>query len=235
MIYGYARVSTSTQRIDRQIKNIERYAPDAKIYKEHFTGTRIDRPEWNKLSKRIQPGDTIVFDEVSRMSRNASEGFLLYKELFEQDVSLVFLKEPHINTESYRSAMSLAFPTVQTGDEAAQELLESVLTAIHKFMLAKVEQDIFGAFDRAQKEVDFLHQRTREGIEVARESGKRIGLPKGSRLVTEKSIKAKEIIRKHCVTFGGALCDKDCAKLAGVSRNTYFKYKREMLDEKVGL
>lgn len=231
MTYGYARVSTSTQRIDRQIKNIERSAPGAKIYKEHFTGTKIDRPEWNKLVKRIRPGDTIVFDEVSRMSRNAAEGFLLYKELFEKNVSLVFLKEPHINTESYRSAISLAFPDVQTGDEATQELLEGVLTAIHKFMLAKVEQDIFGAFDRAQKEVDFLHQRTREGIEVARENGKRIGLPKGSKLVTAKSIKAKEIIRKHCITFGGNLRDADCAKLAGVSRNTYFKYKREMLEE----
>lgn len=231
MTYGYARVSTSTQRIDRQIKNIERFVPDAKIYKEHFTGTKIDRPEWNKLIKRIRPGDTIVFDEVSRMSRNAAEGFSLYKELFEQNISLVFLKEPHINTESYRSAMSLAFPAVQTGDEATQELLEGVLDAIHRFTMAKVEQDIFGAFDRAQKEVDFLHQRTKEGIEVAKENGKRIGLPKGSKLVTAKSIKAKEVIRKHCVTFGGALCDKDCAKLVGVSRNTYFKYKKEMLEE----
>lgn len=230
MIYGYARVSTSTQRIDRQIKNIERFAPDAKIYKEHYTGTKIDRPEWTKLVKRIRPGDTIVFDEVSRMSRNASEGFLLYKDLFEKNVSLVFLKEPHINTDSYRSAMSLAFPAVQTGDEATQELVEGVLAAIHRFTMAKVEQDIFGAFERAQKEVDFLHQRTKEGIEVARENGKRIGLPKGSRLTTTKSIKAKEIIRQHCVTFGGSLNDADCVKLAGVCRNTYYKYKREMLD-----
>lgn len=230
MIYGYARVSTSTQRIDRQIKNIERYAPDAKIYKEHFTGTRLDRPEWNKLVKRIQPGDTIVFDEVSRMSRNAAEGFPLYKDLFKQNISLIFLKEPHINTESYRSAMSVAFPTVQTEDDATQELVEGVLAAIHRFTMAKVEQDIFGAFERAQKEVDFLHQRTREGIEVARENGKRIGLPKGSRLVTEKSLKAKEIIRKYCIAFGGNLRDADCIKLAGISRNTYFKYKREMLN-----
>jgi len=231
MIYGYARVSTSTQRIDRQIKNIERFAPGAKIYREHYTGTRIDRPEWNKLLKRIQPGDTIVFDEVSRMSRNAPEGFSLYKELFEKNVLLVFLKEPHINTDSYRSAMSIAFPAVQTGDEATQELLEGVLTAIHKFTMAKVEQDIYAAFERAQKEVDFLHQRTKEGIEVARENGKRIGLPKGGKLTTAKSLKAKEIIRKHCVTFVGNLCDTDCVKLAGVSRNTYFKYKREMLQK----
>lgn len=231
MIYGYARVSTSTQRIDRQVKNIERFAPGAKIYKEHFTGTKIDRPEWNKLLKRVQQGDTIVFDDVSRMSRNASEGFSLYKELFEKDVSLVFLKEPHINTESYRSAMSLAFPAVQTGDEATQELVEGILAAIHRFTMAKVEQDIFGAFEMAQKEVDFLHARTKEGIEVAREHGKRIGLPKGSKLTTAKSLKAKEVIRKHCVTFGGTLRDTDCAKLAGVCRNTYFKYKREMLLE----
>lgn len=57
------------------------------------------------LLKVVKAGDTIVFDEVSRMGRTADEGFELYKELYEKGVELVFLKEPHINTEVYKKAM----------------------------------------------------------------------------------------------------------------------------------
>ncbi len=52
----------------------------------------MDRPEWMKLLKRIEPGDVIVFDSVSRMSRNADEGIETYFELYEKGVQLIFLK-----------------------------------------------------------------------------------------------------------------------------------------------
>ncbi len=99
------------------------------------------------------------------------------------------------------------------------------------FMLAKVEQDFLKAFEQAQKEVDLLHQRTKEGMQVAKEQGKRIGTPKGAKLNVKKAQEAKKNIREHCVTFGGTLKDIDCRKLAGVSRNSYFKYKKELLEE----
>lgn len=57
--------------------------------------TKQDRPEWNKLYKKAKAGDTIIFDSVSRMSRNADEGFCLYEELYNKGIELVFLKEPH--------------------------------------------------------------------------------------------------------------------------------------------
>ena len=44
----------------------------------------------------------------------------------------------------------------------------------------------------------------------------------------KKSIKAKELILKHCKDFDGSLSDTDCRKLVGVAKNTYFKYKREI-------
>lgn len=232
MIYGYARVSTREQQINRQIKNIQRYNPDAKIYKDRYTGTRIDRPEFAKLLRKVGAGDAIVFDEVSRMSRNAEEGFALYKELYESGVKLVFLKEPHISTESYEAALGIALPAIATGDGATQKLVDGILDAIKVFMLAKVEQDIMRAFEQAQKEVEYLHQRTKEGMEAAREAGKQIGNPKGAKLTTKKSVEAKKIIKEHCVAFGGSLKDSECMRLAGVSRNSYFKYKKEVLEEK---
>lgn len=100
-VYGYARISTPKQSIDRQIRNIQAEFPKAYIIEEKFTGTKIDRPEWNKLYKILKQGDTIVFDSVSRMSRNAEEGVAAYFELFEKGINLIFLKEHYIDTSVY--------------------------------------------------------------------------------------------------------------------------------------
>ena len=107
MIYGYARISTQKQNIERQIRNILKYCPDAIIKQEVYTGTKTDgRKVFEQLLKIVSAGDTIIFDSVSRMSRNAETGFQVYQELYEKGVELVFLKEPHINTETYKKALS---------------------------------------------------------------------------------------------------------------------------------
>lgn len=233
-IFGYCRISTKKQNIARQIKNIERAYPDATIVCETFTGTKIDRPEWNKLYKKLKrnPNVTLVFDEVSRMSRNAEEGFSLYMELFSLGVNLVFLKEPHINTDSYKQAMQgIINVNVESNDSAADEMINTIMNAINKFMQSKVKQDIYLAFGQAQKEVDYLHTRVKEGIDRARDEGKQIGGVPGKKLVTRKSIEKKAEIRKHSIDFGGTLNDVDCMKLTGLSRNTYYKYKRELREE----
>ena len=77
-IYGYARISTAKQNIERQIRNITAEYPSAVIFQEKYTGTKMDRPEWKRLYRKLESGDTVVFDSVSRMSRNAEEGFALY-------------------------------------------------------------------------------------------------------------------------------------------------------------
>lgn len=81
-IYGYCRISTSKQNIDRQIRNIKNEYPTAIIYQEIFTGTKtLSRKKWQQLLKVVKAGDTIVFDSVSRMSRDADSGIQLYLEL----------------------------------------------------------------------------------------------------------------------------------------------------------
>ena len=73
-IYGYTRISTPKQNIDRQVRNIKRAYPNAIIIKEVYTGSTQARPEWNRVIPKIQKGSLIVFDSVSRMARNADEG-----------------------------------------------------------------------------------------------------------------------------------------------------------------
>ena len=89
-IYGYARTSRPQQSIDRQIRNIKACNANAVIIQEAYTGTKMDRPKWIRLYSRVREGDTIIFDSVSRMSRNAEEGFAMYEELFNRQVGLIF-------------------------------------------------------------------------------------------------------------------------------------------------
>lgn len=224
-IYGYCRISRKQQNIERQERNIKELCPAATIIKEAYTGTRIEgRKEFEKLVAKVKAGDTIVFDSVSRMSRNAVEGFELYKELYDKGIRLVFIKEPHINTDTYKKAFD-------TGITMTGNAVDSILEGINKYLLALAEEQIKIAFEQAEKEVQDLRQRTREGLETARLNGKQIGQKKGRELVTKKSIQAKEQIKKYSKDFQGTLNDIDVIKLIGVSRNSYYKYKKQIMEE----
>lgn len=59
--YGYARISTAKQSIERQIRNIKQAYPAAVILQEAYTGMKLDRKEWGRLVSKIKAGDTIVF------------------------------------------------------------------------------------------------------------------------------------------------------------------------------
>jgi len=249
-IYGYARVSTMKQSIERQIRNIKEKYPDAVIITDEYTGTRLDRPGWMKLYSQLQSGDTVVFDQVSRMSRDAEEGFQVYQELFSKGINLIFLKEPHINTETYKKAMETGVPMTGTN-------VDFILEGVNKYLLSLAKEQIRLAFDQAEKEVKDLHQRTKEGIETARLNGKQIGQLKGAKLTTKKEIALKQLILKHNKDFQGNLSDVETMALINgmneiknedgtilsphigeaksgkqlnkyLNRGTFYKYKREL-------
>ena len=223
-IYGYCRISTAKQSIDRQIRNIKAEYPTAHIVQEAYTGTSILRPEWSKLYRLLKEGDTVVFDSVSRMSRNAEDGFSLYEALYHKGIRLVFLKEHHIDTETYKKALSGSVAMTGTN-------VDFILKGINEYLMALAKEQIKLAFEQSEKEVADLHQRTREGLLTARLNGKQVGRKKGVGFETKKSREAKQIIRTHCKTFGGTLDDAECMKLTGLARNTYYKYKRQIRAE----
>ena len=223
-VYGYARISRPQQSIDRQIRNIKGEYPSAIIVQEAFTGTKMDRPEWNKLYEKAKEGDTIVFDSVSRMARNAAEGVQIYFELYEKGIQLIFLKEKYINTEIYAENLKDKIE-LQGTDE------DEIFKGLNNYFRKLAEKQIRIAFEQAEKEVQDLHQRTREGIETARLNGKQIGQKPGNVLTIKKKAPAKEIIQKHCKEFGGSLTDPEVMELAKVSRNTFYKYKKEIRED----
>lgn len=226
--YGYCRISTPKQNISRQERNILEVYPATHIVKEVYTGTKTTgRKEWNKLYKLVRQEAaagkeiTIIFDSVSRMSRNADEGFQLYEELFNLGISLVFLKEPHINTDTYKNAINVDIQ--MTGTNA-----DILLKAVKEYLMQLAKEQIRIAFEQAEKEVLDLHQRTSEGIKTAKLNGKQIGRIKGNKYTTKKETAAKEIILKNSKDFNGTNTDSEVIKIAGISRNSYYKYKAEL-------
>lgn len=161
--------------------------------------------------------------------RNGCE---LYEELFKRDISIEFLKEPHINTEVYKKALDNQIKIkLETGNKATDELMNTIIEALNKYTIELAKEQIKIVFDQAQKELEDLHIRTSEGMETAKRNGKRVGTPKGAKLTTKKSKEAKETILKHCKDFNGTLNDIECMKLTGLARNTYYKYKRELKED----
>ena len=148
MIYGYVRISTKKQVITRQIANILKIYPEAKIYQEIFTGVTSNRPEWNKLKKIVKKGDTIIFDSVSRMSRNAMEGIEEYFNFFEKGIELIFLKEQYINTELYKEQLKLN-KNLSVEDK---DLNDTIIKGIREYLIKLAEKQIIIAFNQSEKE-----------------------------------------------------------------------------------
>ena len=223
-IYGYSRISTNKQSITRQNRNILDSYPNAEIKQEVFTGTTTDRPVWSKLFKNAKEGDTIVFDSVSRMSRNAEEGFEEYMALYKRGVELVFIKEPHINTKTYKKALTNQIGLTNTK-------IDKILEGVNAFLEELAKEQIEIAFQQSEKEVMDLRQRTKEGLITAKANGKQVGRVVGSKIETKKAIENKAKIIKLSKSFNGTLKDTEVLELLNIDRGTYYRYKKQIKEE----
>ena len=227
-IYGYCRISTMKQSLERQKENILKAYPNAVIIDEQFTGKTIDRPAWNKLYKlaleQAAKGNdvTIVFDEISRMSRNAEDGFKMYKQLYDAGVRLCFLKEKHLDTDLFKETQNDKI------EKVGNDIADMYIDTTNKVLMLLAQKQIKAAFESAQWELEIKAKNTSDGVRRAQAAGKIVGRQQGAKVTTKKEIAAKEVIRKHSKDFNGTLSDVEVIKLAGISRNSYYKYKREM-------
>ena len=97
--FGYARVSTEQQNLDRQLDMLQKYGVDF-IYNEKMTGTKRNRPELEKLLERLTEGDTIVVESLSRLGRSTKDLIWLMETFNSKGVNLVSLKESIDTTTS---------------------------------------------------------------------------------------------------------------------------------------
>lgn len=205
------RISTkeerAMQKFSRQEKSLETYAKACDIeyllgFKDDASGKSFDRPEWIKLEKLVQAGDTIVFKDISRFTRQAEEGYKKYMEMMLKGVNLVFLDNPTISTDYIKNMMNVA----EQQELVAKTALESTIKLL-----------IIVELDRVQKEREIFIKRIKDGIEA---SDKKSGRKKNSldkmtkelredikQFINDRSIKQVDLMNKH-----------------GISRNTLKKY-----------
>ncbi len=242
LIYAYLRVSTKHQDIGRQRVNILRAYPSAILYEEtHSGGDYAGCIVLNKLLNIVKSGDTIVFDSVSRFTRDNETGLQEYKRLFKMGVNLVFLNEPYINTDNYRKTLDVALPRTGT-------FIDPIIKGVEEALLQLAEQQVQDAFNQANKELQDIRTRTSQALQKKIAENKllppeqqiRIGTQKGDTFITKKKVIAAERIKEGVAkgypdevimnNINGDLKkhlpDSKCKE---ISRNTYYNYKREVL------
>lgn len=211
-IYSYERISTKEERgkqkYSRQDTALAKYAKDNNIefliqFKEDESGKNFtNRKEWNKLEKIVQKGDTIVFKDISRFTREAENGYNKYMELMRKGIELIFIDNQTVSTPYIKQLLNVA----EQQNLVARTSLESTVK-----LLLIVE------LDRVEQERLIFIKRVKDGIKA---SDKTSGRKKGKLdkmtdelendikdFLTDRSIKQIDLMKKH-----------------NISRNTLKKY-----------
>ena len=155
--YGYGRVSTRGQSEERQIESLIKYVPDARnIYIDKKSGKDFERVEYLAMKKEIRPGDTLYIHELDRLGRN--------KQLILDE--LKYYKEKRVVVKILNIPSTLTDYSSLKNDELQRSLMETMNNVIIEVMAIMAEQERIN-----------IVKRTREGIAVARQKGKRLGRP----------------------------------------------------------
>ena len=227
-MYGYTRISTAKQSLQRQVDNLKKFNSDIEIYQEVFTGTQTDgREVYKRLKGKLKKGDVLVFDSVSRMSRNAEEGIQEYFELMERGIDLIFLKERYIDTAVYKDQIE-SNQTIKTNDT---DLDQTIFKGIREYLERLAKKQIKIAFDQAEKEVKDLQERTKEALKIKKMQGVELGRKAGVQIETKKEKEMRVKIKKLSKDFDGNLKDVEVMELLKLARNTYYKYKKKLSQE----
>ncbi len=208
--YSYKRISTDSERqnFNRQIKSLERYAADHKIeYLIEFTEEKsaksfTDRPQFKKLDKIMQAGDTVVFKDLSRFTREAENGYKKYMEWLDRDISIVFIDNPTVSSDYIRQMLK----TAASQDIVTKTAMEGVIK-----LLLIVE------LDRAEQQRKYISKAIADGIAASdKKSGRKVGQ------LDKLSPELKDDIRKYL--HDRSIKQVDLMKKHNVSRNTLKKY-----------
>lgn len=215
-VVAYMRISTKEERgkqkFTRQEQAIKRWQKennveisDRRIYKDDASGKNFDRPAWKELESDIQPGDTIVFKEVSRFTRQRDAGFEKYMSLMNKGIHLVFLDNPTLNTGYIKNMQC-------TADKMKQENIIGGMTLEFVIRLLLVTE-----LDRVEKEREIIVKRIRDGIES---STKKSGRKQGQ--LDKMTDELREDIKKYL--SDRSIKQVDLMGKYHISRNTLKKY-----------
>lgn len=208
--YSYKRISTDTERqnFNRQIKSLEKYATDHNIeYVVEFTEEMsaknfADRPQFLKLDKILQSGDTVVFKDLSRFTREAENGYKKYMDWINHGINMVFLDNPTVSTDYIRQMMQ----TASKQDIVTKTAMENIIKLL-----------IIVELDRGEKQRLYISKSIKDGIAASnKKSGRKTGQLDKMTPELKHDIKQFQIDR--------SIKQIDLMKKYNISRNTLKKY-----------
>lgn len=200
-IFGYARVSSKGQNLERQIKILNEYVADQQdIFKDKVSGKDINRPEYQRLKQIIRKNDTLVIKELDRLSRSKKDIADELKYFKDKGVNVVILDIP-----TTKMLLEDDFKGVQWVIEMINNILIEVLSTI------------------AEQERMKIRKRHKEGIDSAREKGIKFGAPKKINIKDKETQKIIEKVLDNKITVVSA------SKRLGISRPYFYTIKKNYL------
>ena len=218
--YSYMRISTDTERQNfaRQEKALKKYAEEQSIeYLIEFAEEKsaknfTDRKQFNKLDKLLQSGDTVVFKDLSRFTREAENGYKKYMEWLERGINIIFLDNPTISSDYIRQMMN----TAESQDLVTKTAMEGIIK-----LLLIVE------LDRAEQQRRYISKAIKDGIAA---SDKGSGRKKGSLDKMTDELRHDLELYMHDRT----ITQKAVMEKHGISRNTLKKYVERLAEGQRG-
>lgn len=197
-VYGYARVSSRDQNLNRQLDALGAYGvKPTNIFADHASGKDFDRPRYRELLRTLGDGDVLVVLSIDRLGRNYSEILEEWRRITKElGAAIVVLDMPLLDTRAKGSG--------------APDVTSTLIADIVLQLLSYV----------AQVERENIHQRQAEGIAAAKARGVRFGRPRKPRPPQF------ELVRTTYET--GDITRSQAAKRLGVCVGTFDRWMREM-------
>ena len=151
--WAYARVSSASQKLDRQIEQLRPYVvDDAFILCDKASGRDFERPQWQLLNKILDEGDTLVICSLDRLGRNYTQIRDVWKDLYDRRINVKILDLELLSTDHSKA-----------NNDPMQQ------------MIANVAMELFSYI--AERERHEIRRRQKQGIEAAKAKGKHVGRP----------------------------------------------------------
>lgn len=200
MIFGYARVSSKDQNLDRQLKELEAFGCE-KIYQEKQSGKNFARPVYQEMRSKMRFGDVLVVHDLSRFGRNKEEIRNEWKKLIDEEIDIVVLNMPILDTRKYKEL------------EGMGQLVSDLVLTLLSWMV--------------EEERTRIRTAQREGIEIAKSQGKFRGGKK--RYHAGATGKDKLVYDKIVESLKSGNSVMDIHRDLDVARNTIYRIQRGIL------
>lgn len=215
-LFGYLRISTKEERrkqkFTRQEHALKSWCaenneeiPERRIYRDDASGKNFNRASWKEMEQDVQAGDTIIFKDICRFTRERDNGYKKYMELLNRGIELIFLDNPTLNTEYIKSMQNSA-------EKMKRENIVGGMTLEFVIRLLLVTE-----LDKAEKERETTVKRIKDGIAASdKKSGRKIGQ------LDKLSPELENDIRVYLVNR--SVKQIDLINRYNISRNTLKKY-----------